>query len=229
MALFAIGDIHGHIQSLEALLATHQFSQEDSVVFLGDYVDKGPDVAGTLDMLVKLSDHSNFIFLRGNHDQLFLDACLDSTHVSLWECLAGDAPLSSYGSGDTSKLIASIPDSHIHFLRDRCQDYYEDDEFILVHGGIQQHLAPADDDIDHLYWLTLSMAAPHFSGRTVVCGHSSQMSGRIVDLGHTICIDTGITKGGAITCLNLSDFSFTQSTNEGAISHGVLKRGPVPQ
>jgi len=171
MALFAIGDIHGHIQSLEALLATHQFSQEDSVVFLGDYVDKGPDVAGTLDMLVKLSDHSNFIFLRGNHDQ------------------------------------PSIPDSHIHFLRDRCQDYYEDDEFILVHGGIQQHLAPADDDIDHLYWLTLSMAAPHFSGRTVVCGHSSQMSGRIVDLGHTICIDTGITKGGAITCLNLSDFS----------------------
>jgi len=163
-------------------------------------------------------------FLRGNHDQLLLDACLDSTRVSLWECLAGDAPLASYGSGEIRELIASIPDSHIHFLRDRCQDYYENSDFILVHGGIQHHLSPKEDDIDHLYWLTLSMAAPHFSGRTVICGHSSQESGRIADLGHTICIDTGITQGGAITCLNLDDFSFIQSTEEGTISRGILQR-----
>ena len=72
MARFAIGDIHGNSNQLRALLPLLQISKSDTLVFLGDYVDKGPDVAGTLEFLSSLSTHSNFVFLRGNHDQSFL-------------------------------------------------------------------------------------------------------------------------------------------------------------
>jgi serine/threonine protein phosphatase 1 len=227
MRLLAIGDIHGHLQALHSLLDAHEFSPEDTIVFLGDYVDKGPDVAGVLDFLSELSANENFIFLRGNHDQMLIDAYRDPNKILLWECLAGDDPLRSYGTGSSKDLLQQIPEAHIKFLEERCQDYYENSEFIFVHGGTQFHLSPSEDDQDHMHWLTLSTAAAHHSGRTVICGHSAQESGRIVDLGHTICIDTGITKGKFITCLDTSDFSFVQSSQCGAISEGLLQRSSV--
>ena len=106
MALYAIGDIHGYAQPVDALLSSMDFTDDDTVIFLGDYVDKGPDVAGTLQLLSELSARENFIFLRGNHDQLVIDALHDSKKISLWECLSGESPLSSYGEGDTATLLS---------------------------------------------------------------------------------------------------------------------------
>jgi serine/threonine protein phosphatase 1 len=198
MAVYAIGDIHGYTMPLRQLLSRHRFSSEDTVVFLGDYVDKGPDVAGTLQVLSELATSGNFVFLRGNHDQLLIDAFLDPEKIAVWECLAGGLPLASYGSGSTADLLRTLPVAHTDFLINRCRDYYEIGGYIMVHGGIRPHLAPAEEDQEHLQWLTLSAAAAHLSGRTVVCGHSAQATGQIVDLGHTICIDTGITDGTII-------------------------------
>ncbi len=73
MRLLTIGDIHGHTIALNALLDELSPSSSDDLVFLGDYVDKGPDVAGTLELLSKLSREHDWIFLRGNHDQMMLD------------------------------------------------------------------------------------------------------------------------------------------------------------
>ena len=224
MALFAICDVHGHLEPLKILLDNHEFSPNDTIVFLGDYVDKGPDVAGTLEFLTQISNQSNMVFLRGNHDQLLIDAYRDPTKIALWDCLAGDMPLNSYSNGPLERVLLEIPISHIDFLEKDCVDYYETDKFIMVHGGIQSHLSPSEDDTDHMHWLTLSAALPHFSGKTVICGHSSQDSGRIADLGHTICIDTGITKGLNITCLNLNDFSYKQCSADKQISKGILDR-----
>jgi serine/threonine protein phosphatase 1 len=182
MKIFAIGDIHGHLVALEALLEVVPFSTGDLLVFLGDYVDKGPDVRGVLDFLCAFSGRPNTVFLRGNHDQMLVDACLDSSKIGIWECLAGPDPLASYGAGSTEELL------------------------------------------DHLQWLTLSMALPHDSGRTVVCGHSALASGQIADLSHTICIDTGISKGGLLTCLELTDFDYWQSTGDGRTHRGQIRR-----
>jgi serine/threonine protein phosphatase 1 len=77
-----------------------------------------------------------------------------------------------------------------------------------------------------LQWLTLSSAQPHWSHRTVVCGHSAQVSGQIADNGHTICIDTGISKGGFLTCLELGSFHYWQSSSEGGIRDGTLRQAP---
>jgi serine/threonine protein phosphatase 1 len=223
MKIFAIGDIHGHLTALKALLEVVPFVPGDLLVFLGDYVDKGPDVRGVLELLCGFAERPNTIFLRGNHDQMLVDACLDSSKFAIWECLAGPDPLASYGGGTTEDLLGSIPEVHLEFLRNRCVDHFEIDRFIFVHGGIRPGRSPAQEDTDHLHWLTLSMALPQETVRTVICGHSAQASGKIADLGHTICIDTGISKGGRLTCLDLSDFGYCQSTVDGMIHRGRLR------
>lgn len=222
MRLLSIGDIHGYTTALKALLCEIRLESGDQLVFLGDYVDKGPDVAGTLEFLSNLSLEHDWIFLRGNHDQMMLDAYQDPSIFGVWECLSGDSPLSSYGSGSTEELLRRVPAHHMSFLRDRCQNFHETESFIFTHAGIRPHISPSDEDIERLQWTVLSSSAPHFSGRTVICGHSSQESGCIADLGHTICIDTGITKGKFLTCLDLSDYSFTQAAADGKILKGRL-------
>lgn len=224
MKIFAIGDIHGHLVALEALLEVVPFSSGDLLVFLGDYVDKGPDVRGVLELLCAFSSRPNTVFLRGNHDQMLVDAYLHPSKFGIWECLAGPDPLASYGARPTEELLGSLPDLHLQFLRNQCVDYFEIDRFIFVHGGIRPGQTPAQEDTDHLHWLTLSMALPHESGRTVICGHSAQASGRIADLGHTICIDTGISKGGWLTCLDLVNLDYWQSTEDGRTRRGQLRR-----
>ena len=227
MRLLAIGDIHGHIRALDALLEEVAPTKSDTVVFLGDYVDKGPSVKETLDRLCELSNISQWVFLRGNHDQMFLDACLNPAEIGIWECLAGEKPLTSYGTGSTQDLVASIPPTHIEFLKDRCQDYFEDSSFIFVHGGIRPHLKPEEEEVYRLQWMVLSNAAPHLSQKTIICGHSAQSSGLIADLDHTICIDTSISKGGYLTCLDLTNSSYIQASERGDLRAKELRRSLI--
>lgn len=223
MKTFVVGDIHGHRIALETLLAALPFGEDDRLVFLGDYVDKGPDVRATLDLLCRLSTRANTIFLRGNHDRMLIDAHRSADGFALWECLAGSAPLGSYGEGPVHETIRKIPATHWDFLERTCVDFFETEDFIFVHGGIRPDRAPAEEEAERLQWTTLSAAAAHSSGRTVICGHSANEAGRIVDLGHTICLDTGITKGGWLTGLELGSFDFHQATEAGAIRSGRLR------
>ena len=210
MRLLVIGDIHGYSEALKKLLAQVSPGPDDQLVFLGDYVDKGPDVAGVLDALIELKQKVACVFLRGNHDQMLVAAYRDATETLAWEAIAGSQPLRSYGKGSTAALLSSLPTRHIEFLEKECVDYYETKQFIFVHAGIRPSVSPADESQDTLHLALAGAAEPHSSGRTVICGHTSQGSGRILDLGHTICLDTGITKGRFLTCLDLSDFSYVQ-------------------
>ncbi len=224
MRLLAVGDIHGHAQALHALLIQVAPRNDDMLIFMGDYVDKGPDVKGVIDSLLALSKTHNAIFLRGNHDQMLIDAYRDPAKRGVWECLSGKDPLSSYGLGSQTEQIQRIPEEHWAFLENTCRDYFETTEFIFVHGGLRPEKSPAEETPDRLQWTTLSLAVPHDSGKTVICGHSAQPSGRIVDLGHTICIDTGITGGGFITCLALDNFEYWQADAGGLCRQGFLSR-----
>ena len=223
MSTFAIGDIHGQTGALRALLAAVPLTENDCLVFLGDYVDKGPDVSGTLDLLCSLSKGTNRVFLRGNHDQMLIDAHLDPSKFGVWECLAGESPLSSYGAGNSEELLEKIPGHHWRFLEDTCVNYHESGEFIYVHAGIRPDRDPAEEEVERLQWMALSMALPHQSGKTIVCGHTRNELGNIVDLGHTICIDTGISKGGWLTCLDTDGFRFWQASADGVIREGRIR------
>lgn len=223
MRTFAIGDIHGHLTALDALLELIPANKDDLLIFLGDYVDKGPDVPGVLNRLIDISNTRNAVFLRGNHDQLMLDARKDAAlHLPGWECLSGGDPLASYGKGTTRKLLKAVPKEHIAFLKNAV-GYHETDDFIFVHAGISPDRAPADESTDTLQWQKLPHAAAHSSGKTVICGHTAQDSGDIADLDHTICIDTGIAKGLKLTALDLQSFQFWQSDPEGHTSDGKLR------
>lgn len=222
MRLLAIGDIHGHLRALEALLNIVQPAADDQIVFLGDYVNKGPNVKSVVDRLIKFRAAHNAIFLRGNHDQMLIDAHRDPSNVAVLECLGGENPLASYGEGDLRSLLDRVPAEHWSFL-DECRDYFETPDYIFVHGGIRPEIDPANEDRERLLWTTLPLASPHYSGRTVICGHTSQRSGEIADLGHTICIDTGITRDRWLTCLELGTFTFWQASAEGNCRVGVLR------
>ena len=222
--LLAIGDLHGYAEPLQVLLDQVGPGPEDTLVFLGDYVDKGPDVAGGLEILLGLADRCHGVFLRGNHDQMLLEACRDESRFADWEYLDGSAEtLRSYGVATTRELCETLPDRHLEFLEHRCRRYFETEEFLFVHGGIRAQVDPAEEDLGWLQWAKLSEAAPHFSGRTVVCGHTAQDSGQIADLGHTLCVDTGITKGRFLTCLDLGDFSYLQVSPDLLVHRGRLE------
>lgn len=229
MSRYVIGDIHGHSVALKALVTALPLGEEDELIFLGDYVDKGPDVRGVLEFLCELAKRPNTIFLRGNHDQMLIDAYREPAKFAIWECLAGKGPLASYGSGSAEEVIGLIPDHHRRFLEDVCVDWHETDEFIFVHGGIRPSFAPAEEDVERLQWTSLSIALPHDSGKTVICGHTRNEFGRIADLGHTICVDTGISHDGVLTCLELESFRYWQADREGGIREGRLERRGVSQ
>lgn len=223
MRTFAIGDIHGHVRALQALLESTPIREGDRIVFLGDYVDKGPDVSGTLEYLMALRSSSESIFLRGNHDQMMIDARFDRNKQAIWECLGGDEGLTGYGDGPMREQLRRVPTTHWDFLEKRCVNFFETPEVIFVHGGLRPNIEPRYEDTERLQWMTLSVAEAHQSGRLVVCGHSAQRSGSVADLGHTICIDTGIAKGGWLTCMAIDTFEFWQASAAGEVRGGRLR------
>src|SRR5688572_30728157 len=104
--LLAISDIHGHAVALERLLAAIQPTSADRMVFLGDYINKGPATKQVIDQLLALAgQHPDTIFLRGNHDQMMLDARNDAARIPNWEYVGGKHPLGSYGDGPTVDVL----------------------------------------------------------------------------------------------------------------------------
>ena len=94
----AIGDIHGCLPALQALLTAVDPQPDDTVVTMGDYVDRGPDSPGVIDELIALDARCRYRPLLGNHDEMLLDICSGQTGLlSEWVLFGGDATLTSYG------------------------------------------------------------------------------------------------------------------------------------
>lgn len=135
MALLAIGDIHGCAQTLDVLLRALAPSQADRLVFLGDYVDRGPDGCGVIERLVELEQTHNCTFLRGNHDAHMLEWC-ETGASQEWLMYGGRSTLESYKRARGSIMI---PERHVEFLR-RTQFLLDTPQYLFVHGGIEPSL-----------------------------------------------------------------------------------------
>ena len=97
--IIAISDIHGCLAALQAVLAALDPRPEDTIVTLGDYVDRGPDARGVLELLIALGKQTRLVPLLGNHDETMLDICRGRTDLLAdWLLFGGDATLASYGS-----------------------------------------------------------------------------------------------------------------------------------
>ena len=198
----AIGDIHGCSTALAALLKAINPQPSDTIITLGDYVNRGHDSKGVLDQLLNLGCCCRHIALLGNHDSTMLAASEDEGAYRLFLEMGGISTLQSYGDSDRLDLV---PASHLEFLRS-CRRYYETATHFFCHANYDQAVPLADQDDHHLLWLSLRdyVPGPHCSGRIAVVGHTPQVSGEILDLGYLKCIDTGCCcSGGWLTALDV--------------------------
>lgn len=208
--LIAIGDIHGHRMALDGLLNIINVQESDTIVFLGDYVDRGPDSAGVLQTVIELSDRCNVIPLQGNHEEMFLDAWKDSRCFELWLKNGGDAALKNYGGS-----LYHVPPAHYDFLKS-LKRFHEVEDYFFIHANYAPNWKLEDHNSRIALWTGLEqIPAPHYSGKTAVVGHTPQMSGEILDVGHLVGIDTGCGFGGRLTGLDVLNGDIWQVDEQG--------------
>ena len=182
------------------------------IVTLGDCVNRGPDSRGVLERLIALERQCKLIPLLGNHDEMLLQLLMDAKvgrprALSNWLRMGGDATLASYGA-PPGKIawadLTRIPAEHAAFL-ERCRAYHETATHIFIHANYDPVLPMNEQPFELLRWESLrdAIPGPHYSGKTVIAGHSSQKTGEILDLGYLVCIDTYCYGGGWLTALDV--------------------------
>ena len=195
----AIGDIHGCSQALRALIEAIEPAEEDTLVLLGDYVDRGPDSRGVIDLLLQLERQSRVVPLLGNHELMLLDALENPQVIGPWLHCGGHATVRSYDG-----RLSNIPQEHLQFIH-RCWRYYKTTTHFFVHANYAADV-PLDQQPDYLlFWehLHLHVPAPHENGKLAIVGHTAQKTGEILDLGHVVCIDTFCHGGGWLTAMEV--------------------------
>src|SRR5207248_4013862 len=121
----AIGDVHGCSRALDVLLADVCPRSGDTVVALGDYIDRGPDSKGVLDRLLDLHRTGRLVALRGNHEVMMLNARQSKEDFLGWWRCGGEAALVSYGTGGRPGTLDDIPERHWGFVESVCVNWYE--------------------------------------------------------------------------------------------------------
>lgn len=193
MALYAIGDVHGCRGTLDALLDRLDLSPEDHLVFIGDYIDRGPDSHGVIERLIELRQRAasgegpRCTFIRGNHDQMLLDTVAHAPGAAdLWAANGGHATLTSYPDG-------VVTQEHLAFLRDT-EIAVIVDGFAFVHAGfdptrpVEEQVRFHDPDI--ALWTRAHLRADRGAWEMpVVCGHTPVPEPLAED--NLIAIDTG--------------------------------------
>ena len=202
---YAIGDIHGCLNKLLDLVKQCQLDagkQPTKFVFLGDYIDRGPDSRGVVEFLINLQSQQPdlTICLAGNHEELAL-AALHAGQYENWLRNGGNETLRSYGIGSAAEL----PPHHIAWL-DTLLNQHDDGRRLFVHAGINP-LRPLDQQDDRdLRW----MREPFLSddrdyGRLIVHGHTPLPTGSPDQRHNRLNLDTGAVFGRPLTAAAFTD------------------------
>jgi serine/threonine protein phosphatase 1 len=207
----AIGDIHGCLSTLRRLV--EHLPPGEPLVFLGDYVDRGPHSAGVVAYLLALAQTRSCRFLMGNHERLMLDALADDQAIPSWLINGGTTTLISYGT--TQREWSGSADRRallrVHgAFYDKLEPYWEDAETIYVHAGVDVRIADMRDQRDEvLLWIRepFFRHAADWHGKQVVFGHTPTRSMGLPDKtifrdGPFFGIDTGCVYGGYLTALD---------------------------
>lgn len=215
----AVGDIHGCRAALAAVLDAARPGPTDTVVTLGDSIDRGPDSRGVIDDLLALAGHCRLVPLLGNHEELLLAALADREGLRRWLALGGADTLRSYGwaPGGPRRAVADwIPPAHRAFLAG-LRPYHETATHLFVHAGYVPDLPLEQQPRLALRWRVTDTrtAVPHQSGKVAVVGHTPQRSGEVFDLGFLRCIDTDCVRGGWLTALDVGSGEVWQADRAG--------------
>jgi serine/threonine protein phosphatase 1 len=140
-----------------------------------------------------------------------------------WLYFGGDATLQSYGADGRPGSLDNVSPSHWEFLEATLPMFVAEGYF-FVHAGADPARPLDEQPDDLLYWEKLDEARPpHFSGKRMICGHTSQTSGRPLDLGHTVCIDTWVYGDGWLTALDVESGQYWQANEKGKTRTGSLR------
>lgn len=147
--IFAIGDIHGCSKTFKSLLLEKiQIRKSDIIYCIGDYVDRGPDSKGVLDLIIQLREEGYHIHtLRGNHEQMMLDSILDKETLEHWLRNGGRETLKSFGI----KSIKALPDKYLEFLK-HTEFFIATDKYVFVHAGLNFYYEDPFSDKEEMLW-----------------------------------------------------------------------------
>ncbi|MBN1380667.1 MAG: serine/threonine protein phosphatase [Deltaproteobacteria bacterium] len=209
--IFAIGDIHGCRGMLVDLIKKiNPAPTEDTLVFIGDYIDRGRDSKGVVDLIIDIKKTvKNVVCLKGNHESMFLNYYLHGVDEMLFLENGGRETLLSYGDpGLWYEKRVRIPENHEQFFK-ALQLYYETDEYIFVHAGLRPGIPLEKQDEEDMLWIRREFIDSSYNfGKRVVFGHTP-MPGLRIDK-TKIGIDTGAVYGGKLTCIMLPDMEIFQ-------------------
>jgi len=212
--LIAIGDIHGCSDALRALLAAIDPRPDDTIIVLGDVIDYGPQTDRVIEQLIDLAGRCRLILLKGNHEEMLFGALLGRDDRRFWESCGGVTTRRCYPGRDDRELVDP---EHLRFLKKHCQDYFETDDFIFVHANYFPNRPMEEQPNPSLRWEAVEPArtVAHYSGKTVIAGHTAQTSGDVLDLGFLVVIDTGCSLGRWLTALEVHSGEIIQANQRG--------------
>jgi len=218
--ILAIGDVHGCHRALVALLGMLTLTSNDTVVFLGDAVDRGPSSKQVVDRILTLSDSCKVVFIMGNHEEAMRDAISGRGLFNQWRLdVGGQATLDSYGGS-----VDDIPPEHIRFLVSALS-YWETETDIFVHASLESAVSMANQTGDFLRWKHLGGSErPHISGKRVICGHTSQQDGYPLVFDGWACIDTFAHGGKFLSCLDVESNHLYQASQAGETREFPLEK-----
>ena len=198
--LIAIGDVHGCIHALDAVLDAIKPTAADELVFLGDMIDNGRESKDVLERILKLQQRCRVVLIEGNHEEMMLRARDSDADMNYWMNCGGAATLTSYNFPGKLK---DVPESHWALI-ESCLPYYETDDFIFTHANYLPDRPMSEQPPHELRWTLFDPPEqePHASGKPITVGHTEQRDGEVVDLGFAACIDTACWRYGWLTALD---------------------------
>jgi len=215
---FAIGDIHGCATAFETLLDAVKLTKSDTLITLGDYVNRGSDSWRVIEKLLHVAEDCELHCLRGNHEVMLLSAKEEPSRFDMFSRVGGDRTLDSYrNAGFSGDFPDLIPTTHWAFFEQRLLAYHEIETHFFVHANAFPDYALADQPEFMLYWEKWNDPPKHRSGKVMVCGHTSQKSGKPLNNGNAICIDTWACGGQWLSCLHVESGKIWQANEQGEV------------
>ncbi len=252
MRTFVIGDIHGRRAQMHSILQMiPRDPLVDSLVFLGDLIDRGADAPGVVSDVLELkrAQPERVVTLRGNHEQMLLDCIDEGARIWFAPKTGGGRTFEQYTGcalrckteadfdEAQQKIAATIPSEHIEFFREM-PFYHEDNYALYVHAGLDHGKHPRETDTHALLWTRDMEFYKHYTGKPCLFGHTPTpflpLRGRlgrhgIYILHSAIGIDTGYDVHSPLSCLELPSFTLYQAFADGhTATHHITMLIPEP-
>jgi serine/threonine protein phosphatase 1 len=212
MSSFVIGDIHGCLEELRHLVDALPVRPGDEMVFLGDYIDRGPDSSGVVSFLIELKaslSENKLVFLKGNHEDMLLSYLeLSGQHGKMFLLNGGWATVQSYGltadNPSPNRLHTAMPPAHLQFYQS-LESYYLTEPYLCVHAGIHPLKSLEEQTDEELLWIRDPfLHSSHTLPYTILFGHTPQHA-VLYHLPYKIGLDTGLVYGNMLTCFDTDE------------------------